>query len=376
LITLKSNKNRNLFFFKPYYQQQINRMKNTTLKLLLLSFALVFIATSCDDEKEALNKEEAQEALQTANSDFADALGRLQTNPGFTAFEDLNTLAGSSDIIPFRQAKPSKKDPRVAARQVLASLKNIATAGDDKNGRTNLTEPQPFDFDANVGVYEWSAEAGDFVKTGTSTIIELRFPTEGSTTNNATFKLFAYEEIETPDGDEYYSPTLIEANLSINGVVIAALDAQAEYRNDGTDEPIFADITYTVGAFSVDLDLNDKNPLSSSFSQTLREGNQTIVGWGITAVYNSTDKLEEDFKSIEGFFQLMNVRFTILATAPGANVTDINDVVKITVTVDGAEAGRVVIGEDENIYMEYRDGSRELLDQLLSDLSVQLEELI
>ncbi|MFO0506654.1 MAG: hypothetical protein ACK5X6_07390 [Chryseotalea sp.] len=340
-------------------------MKNITNKLLALLVALTFIATSCDDDKEPLNKEQAQDAFTSANENFSSAIERMQSNPGFTAIEDLNGLAGSDNVLPFRQTTPTKKDPRVWARQILASLKNIATAGSTSNARTQGEES--FDFSENTGVYEWSSEGG-FTKTANSTIIELRFPTEGSTTNNATFKLFDYDEVATPDGDEAYSPTLIDATLSINGTQVAALDATAEYRNDGTDDAIFADITYTVGAFSVDLDFNDKAANATSFSQVLREGNNTIIGWGITAVYNSAEKIEEDIKSIEGFFQLINIRFTISATQPSSNATDVNDFIKINITVDDAAAGRVVIGDDGEPYVEYRDGSRELLADIFNEI--------
>jgi hypothetical protein len=341
-------------------------MKKHTNKLVALLLALTFIATSCDDDKETLNKEQAQEAFSSANTDFAGALERIQSNPGFTALEDLNSLAGSSSVLPFRQSTATKKDPRVLARQIIASLKNIATAGSTNNARTQGDEA--FDFEENKGIYDWNPNVGDFVQSGNSSIIELRFPTEGSSTNNATFKLFDYDEVATPDGDEAYSPTLIDATLSINGTQVAALDATAEYRNDGTDDAIFADITYTVGAFSVDLDFNDKAANATSFSQVLREGNNTIIGWGITAVYNSAEKIEEDIKSIEGFFQLINIRFTISATQPSSNATDVNDFIKINITVDDAAAGRVVIGDDGEPYVEYRDGSRELLADIFNEI--------
>lgn len=344
-------------------------MKNLTNKLVALLLALTFITTSCDDDKETLNKEQAQEAFSSANTDFAGALERIQSNPGFTALENLNSLAGSSSVLPFRQTTATKKDPRVLARQIIASLKNIATAGSTKNTRTQGDEA--FDFEENKGIYDWNPNVGDFVQSGNSSIIELRFPTEGSSTNNATFKLFDYDEVATPEGDEAYSPTLIDATLAIDGTQVAALDAIAEYVSDGTDTPTFADITYTVGAFSVDLDFNDKNTNSTSFSQVLREGNTTLLGWGITAVYNSAEKIEDDLKSIEGFFQIMNVRFNISATQPTGPVEDINEVINITITVDGADAGRVVIGEDGEPYVEFTDGSR----VLLADIFVAVEEV-
>jgi hypothetical protein len=352
-------------------------MKTIQTKLVALFVLAGLFTTSCDKEDEkALSATQAKEAFATVDDDVAANLEALSNSPGFTAIEDLSVLTDAGAPLPFRATKEEKRKPNVLIRKAIYGLKHIATTP-SKNSRTAGDES--FDYNENTGVYAWNALEEFFEFVEQSNIIEIRFPTEGSTTNNAVFRLTAYDEVSTPDGDELYSPTIIEATLDIDGAEAASLSLDVEYISDGSDDPSTADITYTVGEFSVDVDYDNSQATKTSFSESLRKGNTVILGWGVDATYNSSDKNEENIKSVTGFLQLVNVRFTITVTQPGLGDENIEDYVKISITVDGNAAATIVWVADDNgepiPYIKYTDDSTEPLEDVFEDFGEVIEDL-
>jgi len=345
------------------------------VSVALLSVSLLLL--SCDkDEDKKLSADQAEQSFVAADADVAASLEELSNSPGFTAIEDLSGLTDDEAPLPFR-TKNDKKNPRVLIHKAIFGLKQIATAP-AKNGR--IKGDEAFEFADHVGVYVWNAETETFDEAGTSTIIEIQFPTEGSATNDAKFQLTAYEEDFTPDGDEQYSPTVIEATLAIDNAQVASLSLDVEYVGDGSSEPLVADITYNVGDFSVDVDYDNSASTQVSFSETLRKDDSIIVGWGINAVFNTPDKLEEDIQSLTGFFQLVNVRFDIVITQPDANSTDFDDFITITISVDNNAAATVVWITDSVTgepvpYIQYNDGSQQPLEEVFSAFGEVLDDL-
>lgn len=354
-------------------------MNTNRIKLLTFLLAAVVLVTSCDkDDESPLSADDAQEAMAAVDAQLTNDLEDLSEAKGFTALQTLSDLSDAGAPFPLARVKEAKKNPNSHVRKAVLSLGRMIqtpTQGDQING------DEPFNYNNNKGIYEWNATEERFIKRQeTSTIIEIRFPTEGSNTNNAVFRLTNYAEVATPDGDEAYSPTIIEATLDVNNVKEASLSVKAEYKGDGTDDPKFADISYFVNPFTIDVDLDDRAASTTSFSQSLSKSNDVLIGWSLTATYQGS-KVEENISKLVGTFQLSSVVFTIdINTANAGQNGDYNDIIKISIKVDGKSAGNVVWVTDNTTgepipYVQYSDGSKEPLAEIFESLGEGLDDI-
>lgn len=356
----------------------MNYVMHNKLRFGALLMASVMLMTSCDKEDETtLSPEKAELALNNVDTELANELGNLGEAEGFVALQSLAGLTGAGTPLPTGRVKEVRKNPALYVRAAVSALDQMIS-GSTTNARTSGAEP--FYYDEHKGVYTWNPTTEAFEKTATSTIIEIRFPTEGSSTNNATFRLTAYSETLVQG---YYEPTVIEANLDVNGVRQVTISAEVEY-NESTGEANFADLTYFVNPYTFEMDLDDRSPSSASFSQYLKKGNDTLIGWSLAATYNAQYPKEGGTpKSLTGTFQLSNVIFTIVLTAPTSmpqGEVDINDYVKITISVDGKLAGHVVWvledgAADYTPYVQFTDGSTVPLEEIFEALEAALNDL-
>jgi hypothetical protein len=356
-------------------------MQTTRLKFLSMLLASSILVASCDDkEKETLAADDAAAVMNSVDEELATELANVQQAEGFKALESLSRLSGAGIVLPIGRAKDMRKNPTYFVRQGITALHTMITV--PSQGKRALNE-EPFDFNANKGVYTYNFNLGIFQKTANSTIIEIRFPTEGSTTNNAVFRLTAYQETLVNDISwSYYQPTLIEATLDVDGEKQASISAKVTYDDDGNET--FADLTYFVNPYTYEMDLDDRSANASSFSQYLKKGDDVLLGWSIAATFDSQYPKDGDSpKSLTGKVQLSTVIFTIELTAPTElpqGDFDYNDYIKISITIDGKKAGNVVwimeAGNDEPTpYVQYTDGSKEPLEDIFEALEDALNEL-
>lgn len=347
-------------------------MHTNRLKFTALFLTTALLASSCDDdETKTLAPDQAKSAMQTVDSELASTLEDFANAEGLLAIEDLAYL--TDDESPFgSRFKTDKRDIKKNLKKSLGVFRNIFTP---KDGAVRTNADEPFDFDSNLGVYTWSPN-GFWVKTASTTAIKLIFPTEGSTTNNAEFILTNYEEEATPNGDEAYSPTAIEAELKIDGTKVASLDLEARY--GANDEPNFADIVYFLAPFSFEVHLDDTKSSESSYSETLLKDNKVVIGAGVTVLYSGSVKIDSNIKTLKGYVQLLTVKFDGTIDVAGASSAtssgNPNDYIVIKITIDGDVAGEIVLVDDEP-YIEYTDGSTQSLSSIFNSLSEALDDL-
>lgn len=344
---------------------------------LILSFFLLgtaAILSSCgDDEPGKASKSEVKTAIQSANSQISTDLNSFTTSSGYAAMNELSTLTNQSN--PFGRKSARKREQAIEnVKAGVYAIRGVLT----HSTQNSVIGDEPFDFNANKGVYEWNPELEAFDRTGNSDIVVILFPTEGSTTNNAEFRLTAYEEIATPDGDEAYSPTLIMASIEIDGTKELELNAEVQYGDN--DEPVKGDIYYFVNPFALEVSFDDTKAKSSSFSESLTKSGNVLIGFGATVNFSDASKSEDAVSSATAYMQMGEVKF-VMTGKMSASADDINDVVKITVKVGNKEGGNVVLEQDATTgefipYIKYADGSTELLSDLVQDLVQELETLL
>jgi hypothetical protein len=352
----------------------IMKKQNLILSLLLLT-VLLGVVSCGDDEAGRASKDEVKAAFESANDQISSDLNTFSNSSGYEAMNQLSILTDESN--PFGRKSSRKRE------QVIENLKAgvYAIRGIVKHStahaRTNGDEP--FNFNANKGVYEWDPETETFVFADESEIIEIWFPTEGSATNNAEFRMSAYEEQATPDGDEPYSPTLIKASIFVDDTKELELDAEVEYGND--DQPVKGDIYYFVNPFALEISFDDTKTKSSSFSESLSKSGKVLIGFGATVNFQDASKDESSINSASGYVQLADLKFVASAKATQSSSGDINDFVTITIKVKNKVGGKIILEQDEMTgeivaFVKFNDGTTEPLEDLLQDLSFELEGMV
>jgi hypothetical protein len=353
---------------------------NNSQKLLTVGMlALTVGMTSCKDDdngSSGLGKQDAKIVLEEFNTTTKADLQDLSSANGVEAIQDLFDLTSVDD--PFARVATDKKGVRKFFYDRGRKFKSIFTTASSK-GRVSADEH--FDFDANKGVYEWNAAEEIFEWTGEANIIKIKFPTEGSETNNAELQLTAYSDVEVYDEEfeEYsYAPSEIVASVSVAGQTVASLDLDIDYDEEGF--PYAADITFGATPYTASIAFNVSAATKSTISASLKNGNEILFATSITVKYADESKSEESLELAEGFIQLNNLTLKGEIDFAAANNTevDMNDIYKLSL-YDGADKlGRVVFveeGEEIIPFIRYADGTKEKLEDVLQPVVEELEAL-
>lgn len=345
---------------------------------------LISISSCKDDDKNAnqLSKDEAKSTLTQFNTTAVSDLQSLTDATGMQAVQDLVDLTETDDPFVGRMGGTDKKKIKHFFQKKGRDFKTIFAANKAVAGRT--ANDEAFDFEANLGIYEWNpslGEAGAFEKTVESEIIEIQFPTEGSTTNNATLQLTAYSEIEVYDEEweEYsYQPELLTAFLFVNEVKVVSLHLESAW--DELGFPLTVDITLSIDEFTLDVAFDDSGSTTSSLNVSLLRNTETVVATSVTVKYGDDSKSEESLKTIDGFVQIKNLKLQgdINVEAADAAEVDWNDIINLALYSDNKKLGDVVFVDEDGefiAYLQYADGTKEKLDTILQPVLDELDEL-
>ncbi|MDX1629893.1 MAG: hypothetical protein R3345_14395, partial [Fulvivirga sp.] len=197
-------------------------------------FVILFIlVTGCgdDDSTTPFSPDDARQSLTTMSSNLSTDIVELTNAEGVDAVGDLINLLSLNDPFAGRlDAHEASKNWFKKNARLFKSLFVSKSVGFGK------TEAGGFDFEGHWGIYDWNpaTEQFDFSSSNDQMII-INFPAKGSSENNATLRLTDYSEQFIDDGFEgYYVPTVLSADLAINGTVQIALDFTAQYNANGT----------------------------------------------------------------------------------------------------------------------------------------------
>lgn len=342
--------------------------------LLFVSYATIIggLMSCANDGPESMSASDAKSAFSAVNTNLSASLDELADNTGFEALNSFTGITNSTS--PFGKIAPDKpKDVRKQIKMTLAAIRSRLVSS---ASTARIAGDEPFDYNAKKGIYTYNFQTESFSRTGDSDIIKILFPTEGSTTNNAEFRLSAYQEVATPNGDELYSPTLVDATVLVDGVVQAEVDLTAQYGADG--QAVYANFSVSLTPYTFNLTLDDRNSSTSSVSESLSKAGKILIGFELKATYNSSLKSDENISKVNGNVQLMNIKFVFSVEAEDLqNADDISDIIQIGIKIDGKSAGKIVFEMDDTTgepvpFVQYKDGSKELLSSVFEDLIVQL----
>jgi hypothetical protein len=355
-------------------------------KLLLIAVvASIFGLSSCkDDDKDSgqLSKTEAKAQINSFNSSVTADLQEFSSSEGLKAVTDLSDIAALDDPFGGRKATDKKK-----VRMFLYKKGEMFRKIFNNQYTTGGRAKEEFDFNANKGVYSWNADLEQFEKTGESTIIKIQFPSEGSATNNAELRINNFTQVEFYDEEwqEYtYNPTLIDAELLVDGTEVASLNLTATY--DDTGFPLTADVSASVVPFSATVSFDVSGSTKNTLSASLSKNSESLFSTSVEVVYASAEKSEDDLKTVSGYVSVKNIKLEGSIDAEGINnepnEVDFNEFVDLKLIINNKLAGKVVFvtemvgGYEESVpYIEYNDGTKEKFKIVIEPIVNELEDI-
>jgi len=351
------------------------------IKLLGL-LAIVIIFSSCEEEgnTEDINSDEISAEIKSNLSLMGDDIVSLSQTQGIdaldgflTLFDDLDEFSGRKEQLSWMKNKISAID------QVFLSGVGAKISNDDI-----------ISFDELIGVWEWNSELDEFVKNENeeTDFFIIKFPSEGSLSNNAIFTLSKLELQTFDDGfGSFQLPTEASANLIIGTEEVIAVSLLATYsEEDGDILPLTASVMLDVAPFSFSVSLDDSQPSSSSLSFVLEKAEETLSSINLTVEFSNSLKIIPDtFTGIISYRDLTLSGFIDLGAIEEDG--DPNDFIDIEVLLEGEMVGDVVfeLEEDEDGYEDYipyivyLDGTKEKLEDLIEpvieEIEIALEDL-
>jgi hypothetical protein len=343
------------------------------------AIALLISLSACDNDDEKggqLSKDEAKNEIASFNTSATGDLQALADADGLKTMQDFFDLVDQDD--PFGRIGADKNKIRVFLREKGREFRTVFVPSSSVKGLTNGDEP--FDFDANKGVYVWNAELAEFVKESEAAIIEIWFPTEGSLTNNAKLQISVYEEQFVEDDFEgFYEPTALEASLFVNESKKASVDLNIDYDDAGF--PVTANIEVMVTPYTASLSFDVTASTSSTISFSLLQNQDILIATNVVVNYSDASKTEESLSVLEGYVQFKNLKLQGTVDVGLANEVeepDFNDIVNVKLYSDGKIVGDIVFvteNEEEIPYVKYADGSTEKLEDVFQPVIDELEAL-
>jgi len=356
--------------------------------IAFISLSILVFSCDPDDGPTVLAPEDAKAAMvENTTALTTDIVGITQSD-GVDALISLINLTNLAD--PFNgRTSLNRSDTYKLLNEKSLQFKSIFIPRGSVNLRTD--QHSGFDFEANWGIYEWVPMDGYFVKSSSETqIIIVKFPTEGSQTNNAELRITGYDEtLITYDDNgfpfEQYYPTLIAADLSVDGNLMVDLAFETTYNQIGS--PLVADFSLFINPYNFELTFNDSNNLSASLSASISKHEDVIVSVSADVVF--VDETKDEVSVLEGFVQYLDLKISGRIDVTGiVEIEDLgegdpNEFIDLKLTIGSQVAGNIILVEevDDSFpdetewvpYIEYSDGSRERLEDILEETIIELE---
>lgn len=346
-------------------------------KLFAASILGLFVLTGCqnDDEQTVdLTPEEASAAINATADKMGDDIIALVESDGAHALLDFANLVEGSAVIGGRKSQKAWTKERLDL--IIQYFVNGPAA------RTNNTEPTSFD--EIKGLYEWNPETQDFDKEASEYFI-VKFPTEGSETNNAELKISQLEFVTITEDhgefvDQYELPTVIVGYVKVDDVTLIELDFAANWSSTGNPEE--AEVSFFIKPFTFVLDFKNTFANKTSLLTSISIDDEVIVGIDVEVTFESDAK--ENPLEFEGYVQYRDLK--IVGNVDLSEITDDsdpNDYINLDLYSGNSKLGNIIFELEEVApgfndyvpYVKYADGSTENLEEIMEPVLAEIEEL-
>jgi len=358
-----------------------------------LRFSIIVLAGSlalfsCNKNKEEVKGDfsatEAKTTLNEMASQMKTDVVALAQTEGKAGLADINDLLGQDDVFGGRIGSATTSS-KIKAK--FAAFKSVFIPRAVNNRRA---DDGAFDFEGNMGIYNWNASLGEFEKSNeTSDIIVINFPEAESATNNATLKITEYTEgaydsgdVDIVDGNNVpvmeYLPTAISAELSIDGTKEIGVDFSANYNIGGN--PTAANISVFANPFTSTLALSS-TAKQYDIATSYKNGNTLIIG--ASGKVNFITEEKEDPKDIDGSVTFRDYKLAGKVNAEELDKQEYDEdpspYVDATLSKNNRKIGDIIFIFDGveiwDAFVKFEDGSQQKLEDVLQPAIDELENL-
>ena len=347
-------------------------------KLIFTSTVILFVLTGCNNEDDLSSDVSSQEAQEVVDNTAASMSGDIVSLVESEGVEELIHLVELLDEYALVGGRVSQKS---WTKERLKTISHYFVNG--PAARTGTNEPQSFD--DIKGLYTWNFELEDFDVEDSEFFI-VRFPSEGSSTNNVEFKISTLEFVTVTDSwedivDEYEVPSKIEAYLKLDDAVLADLNYAVDWSSNGTPEK--ADVSLFLAPFKFVINFSDTFAKSTSLLTSISINDELIASVDVDVTYETDSK--DDVIKVEGNVQYRGLKIdgNIDATKIGLD-GDPNDFVELTLYADNAKIGDIIFELEEDDdgfqdyvpYVMYEDGTKESLEAILAPVFEEINSIL
>ncbi|MEM9391382.1 MAG: hypothetical protein AAGA02_12965 [Bacteroidota bacterium] len=361
-------------------------MKNSIVYSFLV---LCLVLSSCGDDdggNSPLSIEDAKASMDNMAADMTTDVVNVVQSEGVEALDELFNLLDLNDPFGGRLAEMDQNEKRKWLKERAMLFKTIFIP--TKSINFNRVKDSDFDFDGNKGIYNWNPLTEEFEKSEeASDFIIINFPSEGSETNNVALRITNYAEesiVEEEDGfvNEYYAITELNADLSVDGTTQVSVDLLVDYNDSG--DPVSLNGSLFVNPYTFTVTFNDTQATVSTLTASITEGSNVITSADLTVTFETSDK--EELIAVSGFVQYLNIKLQGSIDVTGADDEgddfDINEFISLELFDGDNKIGDIVLVyeddvdgyEEEVIYVEYADGSKERLEDILQPVIDEFED--
>ncbi len=244
---------------------------------------------------------------------------------------------------------------------------------------TELNDEGRFYFSHYLGAYTWHQDTQTWTKES-SDHISFSFPSEeNATENDVLFSIDSYVDAQAtgPEGETMWVPTVLHTQVKQNDVKVLGFDIN----NISFDENLFyfytkIDASLFVSPVTADYYYENVSPTNFTTSYDVSNGTESF---GVSASLNTLHELDEDFteqdlKDISGDIKINTLDFRYAANLEhiadyNEDPTDaqINADINVDVYVEDEKIG-ILLVDNEVVYIEYNDGTREKFEDAFSGL--------
>lgn len=221
--------------------------KLLTFLFLVIFLVLTFSTCSKDDVDVAYSKNTIEENKQNIEDEGLELIGKLD------GMKDLGSLFAVRDLSNLLTGTPV--GVVIVFKPVVDLLDPIAKMDKNPMGLVALRATSQetddfFDFfGKEAGIYTWNSTQNDFVWSASPNELTFKYPTEGSSTNNATLKFSNLTSITTTN-DSFSGeklPTSLNVTLVSSGVTLLSLEFSGEYNSDDLPSKISTTLEFDEG---------------------------------------------------------------------------------------------------------------------------------
>jgi hypothetical protein len=399
------------------------------LKLIWL-LALIFGVFACDEadrnggvrEMDPIDGDKAKAVMRNMGSDMKNDIVELVSSEGVQAVAQLVELMDMGFIAdPYTDytdynfwdtdyARSKKAPLKVKLKAgALHRVNQFRTVFVPKHLKSARTMNSALSFDDMKGVYVYDAKSGTFDKVEDSEMVIYRFPSKGSSVNDAEFRITAYQEYvyqsdygygwETGRASTasytYAIPSLISADLSINGEQYVSVNYSMSFVDPGI--PARGSFSLFLKPFTYALSFDISSPNVAMANTSLSRNGDVLFSIGAEVNYNGDISGNPGFSRLAGHVQYRNLKLEgaadVEAMHNAGEGADWNKHHDFVFTDNGRVFGKLHIEQEKRtyydywlekeveyyrteLYIRYNNGVKEKLEDVLEEMLDEVEDVL